>query len=160
MWTTVHSGALRVHLLTIQHVNPLKRPRRNPVIHRNSSLSVARYAGPVEDAVVSEAIERIRNAEEEAEKLERAARAQSKTLIAGAHDAAERLVDETRKAGWAEEKTLRAAAASEAEIEAEKLVAESRSSVESVRADATQRVEAGIKKVLEVITAGAATTRG
>ncbi len=74
--------------------------------------------------------------------------------------AAERLLDEARKAGWAEEKKLRAAAAKEAEVEAEKLVAESRSSVESVRAGATRRVEAGIKKVLEVITAEAAATRG
>jgi vacuolar-type H+-ATPase subunit H len=114
----------------------------------------------MEGAVVSEAIDQIRSAEQEAGELERAARAQGKVLIADAHDAAERLFDETRKAGWVEEKTLRAAAAKEAEVEAEKLVAESGSSVESVRAGATQRVEAGIRKVLEVITAGAAATRG
>ncbi len=121
---------------------------------------MARHAGLMEGAVVSEAIERIRSAEQKAGELERAARAQGKALIADAHDAAERLLDEGRKAGWAEEKTLRAAAAKEAEVEAEKLVAESKLSVEGVRAGATQRVEAGIKKVLEVITAGAAATRG
>ncbi len=114
----------------------------------------------MEGAVVSEAIERIRSAEQEAEELERAARAQGKALIADAQDAAERLLDEARKAGWAEEKTLRAAAAKEAEVEAERLIAESRVSVEGVRTSATQRVEAGIKKVLEVVTAGAAATRG
>jgi vacuolar-type H+-ATPase subunit H len=123
-------------------------------------LSSARDAGLVEGAVVSESIDRIRSAEQEAGKLEQAARAQSKALIAEAHDAGERLLDEGRKVGWAEEKTLRAAAAKEAEVEAEKLVVESRSSVESVRTGAVQRVEAGIKKVLEVITAGAAETRG
>ena len=121
---------------------------------------MARYVGLVEGAVVSEAIDRIRSAEEKAGELERAARAQGKVLIADAHDAAERLLDEGRKAGWAEEKTLRATAVKEAEVEAQKLVAESRSSVESVRAGATQRVETGIKKVLEAITAGAAATRG
>ncbi len=110
--------------------------------------------------MVSEAIDRIRIAEQEAEELERAARAQVKALSAEAHDAGERLLDEARKAGWAEEKTLRAAAVKEAEVEAERLGAESRSSVESVRTGATQRVETGIKKVLEIITAGAATTRG
>jgi len=114
----------------------------------------------VEGVVVSESLDRIRSAEQEAGKLEQAARAQSKALIAEAQDAGERLLDEARKVGWAEEKTLRAAAATEAEVEAEKLVAESRSSVESVRTGAAQRVEVGIKKVLEVITAGAAATRG
>ena len=120
----------------------------------------ARYSGPVEDAVVSEAIDRIRSAEQDAEERERAARVRGKALIAGAHDAAERLLDETRKTAWEEEKTLRAVAAKEAEVEAEKLIAESRSGVESVRAGAEQRVEAGIKKVLEFITGGAAASRG
>jgi vacuolar-type H+-ATPase subunit H len=121
---------------------------------------LARRAGLAEGAVISEAIDWIKSAERAAGELERAARSQGKELVADAHDAGERLLDETRKAGWAEEKALRAAAAKEAEVEAEKLVAESRSSVESVRAGATQRVEAGITKVLEVITAGAAATRG
>ena len=53
--------------------------------------------------MVAEAIERIRNAEREGEELERAARAQGKALIADAHDAAERSLDEARKAGWEEE---------------------------------------------------------
>lgn len=110
--------------------------------------------------MVAEAIERIRNAEQEAEALARAARAQAKALIADAHDAAERSLDEGRKAGWEEEKALRAAAASEAEGEAEKLIAESRSSVESVRGSAEQHVEDGIKRVLELITASADATRG
>ena len=123
-------------------------------------MSLACHTGLVEGAVVSEAIDRIRSAEQEAGELERAAHAQGKALIAEAHDAGERLFDEVRKAGWTEEKALRATAAKEAEVEAERLIAESRSSVESVRTGATQRVEAGIKKVLEVITAGAAATRG
>ncbi|MCK4409237.1 MAG: hypothetical protein KAW67_04085 [Candidatus Eisenbacteria sp.] len=110
--------------------------------------------------MVAEAIERIRNAEREAEELERAARTQGKALIADAHDAAERSLDQARKTGWEEEKELRAAAASEAEGEAKKLIAESRSSVESVRASAEQRVEDGIKRVLELITAAADATRG
>ena len=81
-------------------------------------------------------------------------------MIAEAHVAAERSLDETRKAGWEEEKVLRSAAAKEAEGEAEKLVAESRSSVESVRASAARRVEDGINRVLEFITAAADATRG
>ena len=120
----------------------------------------ARHHGPLEGAVVAEAIERIRSAEQEAEELGRAARAQGKALGANAHGAAERSLDDARKAGWEEEKTLRAAAAREAEGEAEKLIAESRSSVQSVRASAEQRVEDGIKKVLELITATADATRG
>ena len=120
----------------------------------------ARHPGPVEGAVVTEAIERIRNAEREAEELERAARAQGKALIADAHDDAESSLEHARKAGWEEERVLRAAAAKEAEDEARKLIAESKSSVESVRASAEQRVEDGIKKVLEFITAGADATRG
>lgn len=120
----------------------------------------ARCAGPVEGAVVAEAIERIRNAEREAEELERAARAQGKALIADAHDAAESSLEQARKAAWEEEKVLRAAAAKEAEGEARKLIEESKSSVESVRASAEQRVEDGIKKVLELIMAGADATRG
>ena len=119
-----------------------------------------RCHGPVEGAVVAEAIERIRSAERDAEELERSARAQGKALIAEAHAAAERSLDETRKAGWEEEGVLKAAAAKEAEGEAEKLIAESRSSVESVRTSAERRVEDGIKKVLELITATADATRG
>jgi vacuolar-type H+-ATPase subunit H len=110
--------------------------------------------------VVSEAIERIRNGEREAEEIERAARAQSKALIAEAHDAAERALDETRRSAWEEEKTLRARAVEEAEAEAQALVAESKSSVEGVRASAEGRVEEGIKRVLELVTAGAVGTRG
>lgn len=110
--------------------------------------------------MVAEAIERIRSAERDAEQLERAARAQGKALIAEAHAAAERSLDETRKAGWEEERVLRAAAAKEAEGEAEALITESRSSVENVRASAERRVENGIKRVLELITAAADATRG
>ncbi len=120
----------------------------------------ARHYGPVEDAVVAEAIERIRSAERDAEELERAARAQGKALIAEAHAAAERSLDETRRLGWEEEKVLRSAAAKEAEREAEKLIAENRSSVESVRASAERRVEDGINRVIELITATADATRG
>lgn len=125
-----------------------------------SSRRRARHHGPVEDAVVAEAIERIRNAEREAEELERAARAQGKALIADAHDAAESSLEQARKAAWEEEKVLLAAAAKEAEGEARKLIEESKSSVESVRASAEQRVEDGIKRVLELIMAGADATRG
>ena len=124
------------------------------------SAGGVRHHGPVEGAVVAEAIERIRSAEQDAEELERAARAQGKALIAEAHAAAERSLDETRKAAWEEEGVLRAAAAKEAEGEAEKFIAESKSSVESVRASAARRVEDGIKKVLELITATADATRG
>ena len=75
----------------------------------------ARHSGPVEDAVVSEAIDRIRSAEQDAEEHEKAARVRGKALIAGAHYAAERLIDETRKAAREEDKKLRAAAAKDAE---------------------------------------------
>ena len=114
----------------------------------------------VEGALVSEAIERIRNAEREAEETARAAHAKGKSLIADAHDAAERALDEMRKAAREEEKQLRATAVKEAEAQAADLVSESRSSVEGVRTGAEQRVEAGIKIVLELVTAGAVTTRG
>jgi vacuolar-type H+-ATPase subunit H len=112
------------------------------------------------DVVVSESIERIRKAEQEAEEIERAARARGKLLIAGAHEAAERELEETRKSARDDEKALRASATKDAEVEAERLVAESRSAVEGLRADAEQRVEASIGKVLELITEGAVTTRG
>jgi len=117
------------------------------------------HAGQSEDAVVSEAIERIRNAEREAEETEVSARAQGKSLMADAHEAAERALDQMRKAAREEEKALRATSVRQAEGEAEKLVAESLSSVESVRSGAEQRVEAGIKKVMELVTAGAVATR-
>ena len=121
---------------------------------------VGQRAGQSEDVVVSEAIERIRNAEREAEEAELSARAKGKSLIADAHDAAERALDQMRKAAREEEKVLRATAVKQAEGEAESLVAESLSSVESVRSGAEQRVEAGIKKVMELVTAGAVATRG
>ena len=110
--------------------------------------------------MVSEAIGRIKEAEKAAEDAGRAARAEGKRLVATAHDAAERLLDETRRAAWEREKELIAQAASQAEADARALVQESKASVKSVREAAEGRLETGIKKVLELITAGAATTRG
>jgi vacuolar-type H+-ATPase subunit H len=108
--------------------------------------------------VVGEAIKKIKDAERGAEETERSARAKSKALIAEAQDSAERLLDETRKAAWDEEKALKAEAIKSAEAEAAKLVEENRSSVESVRSAAERRVESGITKVLELITAGSGAT--
>ena len=95
-----------------------------------------------------------------ATETERAARAESKALIAAAHDEAERLLEETRKAARDDEKSLRAAAAAEAEAEAAALVADSKAGVADVKASAERRVEDGIKKVLEHVTAGAVRARG
>ena len=124
------------------------------------SESAAEVRGHAEVTVVSEAIERIRNGEREAEEIERSARADAKALIADAHDAAERALDGTRKAAREEETALKTRAVEEAEAEAQALVAESRSSVEGVKASAEQRVEEGIKKVMELVTAGTVGTRG
>jgi vacuolar-type H+-ATPase subunit H len=103
--------------------------------------------------VVAEAIQRVKDAEREAEDVERAARAEGKKLVAEAHESTERLLDEMRSAAWEEEKTLKASAAKEAEAEAARLLKKSKAGVESVRSGAEARVAAGVKKVLEVITA-------
>jgi vacuolar-type H+-ATPase subunit H len=108
-----------------------------------------------EDALVAEAIQRIREAEKAAEESGRQARAQGKRLIAEAHEASERMLDEMRADAWEEEKTLTTKAREEAEAEAERMVAESRTSVERVRSSAEKRIEAGVKKVLHSITAAA-----
>ena len=103
--------------------------------------------------MVAETIRRIKDAESGAEDIERAARAEGKKLVAEAHEATERLLDEMRSAAWGEEKALKARAVKEAEAEAARHLEESRAGVESVRSGAEARVEAGVKKVLEVITA-------
>lgn len=103
--------------------------------------------------MVADAIKRIQEAESEADRIERDARAKSKTLLADAHEAAERMLDEMRKQAWQEEKALKAEAAAKATVEAEALVVEGRSGVESVRSAGEKRVEDGVQRVLEAIKA-------
>jgi vacuolar-type H+-ATPase subunit H len=105
--------------------------------------------------LVADAIRRIKEAEGEAEETLRRARAQGKRLTAEAHEASEKLVDEMRRAVRDEERELIASASAEAETEAARIAAESKASVESVRADAEARVRRGVGRVLEAIVSGA-----
>jgi hypothetical protein len=100
-------------------------------------------------------MQRIRNAEAEAEEVGRRAEAARKKLVAESHEAAERMLDEMRAGAREEEKQLIADAAGAARADAEKLAAESRTNVESVRALGEQRVEAGIERVLKAMAARA-----
>jgi vacuolar-type H+-ATPase subunit H len=107
-----------------------------------------------EDAVVSDAIREIREAEKEAVDRERQARADSKRLVAEAHEATEKLLEEMRRSVREEERTLTATAAAEAEREAARIAAESRAAVEALRGDAEARVRRGVARVLDAIVSG------
>jgi len=107
-----------------------------------------------EDTLVSDAIREIREAEQRGLEAERQARADGKRLIAEAHEATEKLVEDMRRAVRDEERTLTATATAEAEKEAAEIAAESRASVEALRGDAEARVRRGVARVLEAIVSG------
>jgi vacuolar-type H+-ATPase subunit H len=103
--------------------------------------------------LVSEAIERIREAEKQAEDIAGTARAAGKKALADAHEAAEKMLEEMRRSARTEERGLIDAAAEEAESFAASLTEEGRAEVVAVRTEAEKRVSEGIKKVLDAITA-------
>lgn len=108
-----------------------------------------------EDAVVADAIERIKEAEARADEARRQGRAEKKRAVAEAHEASEKLLDETRRAAREAEREAVESARAEAEREAERIAAEGRERVEMVRTAAEANVEAGVVKVLSSITAEA-----
>jgi len=105
--------------------------------------------------LVADAIRRIREAEDEVEEALQRARAQGKRLMAEAHEASEKLLEEMRRTVRDEERDLIATASAEAQEEAAGIAAESRASIESVRGDAEARVRRGAARVLEAIVSGA-----
>jgi len=106
-----------------------------------------------EDAVVADAIERIRAAEKQAEQARREGRAERKRVIVEAHEAADRLLEETRRTAREAEQSAVASARSEAEEHAERIVSDGTARTESVRSSAEARIEAGVAKVMAAITA-------
>ena len=105
--------------------------------------------------MVSELIERIRAAEKEAQDDARAARSRARELVAAAHEASERMLEEMRRKVREGGNELLGAARVEAEREAEALVSANRSSVEAVRSAGEKEIEAGVRKVLDSIAAAA-----
>jgi len=116
--------------------------------------SGARRRADGEDGLVSDAIREIREAEKQSLEAERQARAESKRLIAAAHEGTERLLDEMRHAVRDEERTLTETARAEAEKEAAAIAAESRASIETLRAGAEAKVRQGVARVLDAIVSG------
>lgn len=116
--------------------------------------SGARTRQEREEALVSDAIRQIREAEKEGDEAERRARAEGKRLIAEAHDASEKLLEDMRREVREDERALIATARGEAEGEASAIADESRAGVESVRRDAEARVRRGVKRVLDAIVSG------
>lgn len=107
-----------------------------------------------EDALVADAIRRIKEAEGEAEEAQRRARAQGKRLMAEAHEASEKLFEQMRRGVRDEEGALTAAARADAEKQAAAIAAESRASIEAVRGGAETSVRQGVVRVLEAIVSG------
>lgn len=106
----------------------------------------------MEDAtLVSDAIERIKEAEKSAEETVRRSRAEAKRLIAEAHDSGERLLDEGRRELRAEEERLIESARADAQGTAKQLSDESGASIDALRRAGQLRVGTGVKKVLERI---------
>jgi vacuolar-type H+-ATPase subunit H len=131
--------------------------RRGGVRGAPDGLSwVTRWQVRVEGgAVVSEALERIKEAENASTETLRRARADGKRLVAEAFEASERILEEMKKEVRGEENSLRETARSEAEAEALKIERESESAVGEIRTRAEGKLEAGVTKVLEAITAAA-----
>ncbi len=107
-----------------------------------------------EGALVSDAIRQIREAEEEGDEAQRAARAEGKRLIAEAYEASEKLLEEMRRGVREEERVLTATATAEADAQASAIAAESRVSIEAVRGGAETRVRQGVARVLDAIVSG------
>lgn len=105
--------------------------------------------------MVSDAIERIQAAEKRAEEEARDAKARAREIVAGAHEASERMLDEMKRRVRDEAESLLSAAREEAGREAEALAGESRSNTEAVRRAGEKGIEAGVKKVLDAIAAAA-----
>jgi vacuolar-type H+-ATPase subunit H len=106
-------------------------------------------------AVVGDAIERIKEAEKRAEETRRQGRSDRKRVVAEAHEAAERLLDETRKGARETERERIEAARRDAEREAERMASEGQQGVEGLRGVAESKVESAVTKVLSKITAAA-----
>lgn len=102
--------------------------------------------------MVSEAVEKVREAERESEETIKRARADGKKLVAEAHEEAERLFEAMRKSARESEDSLVAGARSEAEAEAEAIAGGSRSDVEAARGSAEARVADGVSRVVRAIT--------
>lgn len=100
-------------------------------------------------------MERIKEAENTSAETLRSARADGKKLVAEAFEASERMLEEMRKEVRDEENSLRETARSEAEAEALTIERESESAVGEIRTRAESKLEAGVTKVLEAITAAA-----
>lgn len=105
--------------------------------------------------MVSDVIERIREAEREAEDGARAAKSRAREIVAKAHEASERMLEDMKRKVREEGEALLKAARAEAEREAEMLVRESRSSIEAVRNAGEKGIKAGVKRVLGSIAAAA-----
>ena len=105
--------------------------------------------------MVSDVIERIRDAERTADDDARAARSRAREIVAAAHEASERMLEEMRRKVREDGEALLETARDEASREAESLVAEGRASIEAVRDAGEKGIGAGVKRVLESITAAA-----
>ena len=104
--------------------------------------------------MISDAIQRIKERETEADELIRRARSEKKKRVAEAHEKAVALVDEMRAGMRDEEKTLVAKERSEAEAVAEKMAAESATNVRATREGAESKIGDGVSKVLGSLISG------
>lgn len=109
----------------------------------------------MEGEVVSEVIERIRDAEARAEERARSARAEAKQLVTDAREASERLLEDMKKDVRGAERELVEKAKTVAGQEAEETKRASRAAVDKVGAEAEERVGAGVRRVLDSIAAAA-----
>jgi vacuolar-type H+-ATPase subunit H len=107
-----------------------------------------------EGALVSDAIRAIREAEADGVERERQARAESKRLIADAHESIERLQDEMRRSAREAERALTETARAEAEKEAAAIAEQGRAAVQALTEAAEGRVRQGVARVLEAIVPG------
>ena len=105
--------------------------------------------------MVSDVIERIRAAERAADDDARAARSRAREVVAAAHEASERMLEEMKRKVREEGEALLETARAEAGREAEALVSEGRASIEAVRGTGEKGIRAGVERVLESIAAAA-----
>ena len=102
--------------------------------------------------MIGDAIRRIEEAEQRADESLRRARADGKKIIAEAHEAVERQLDEMRKEAREEETRLVEHAKAEAEREAAGIVEDSKAAVLEARSAGEAKIGVGVDKVLESIT--------
>jgi vacuolar-type H+-ATPase subunit H len=141
-------GGLRVD----RECGSARRPARGAWMSGGELARGASHRGSAGGTVVSDAIRRIRDAERDAEEAVRRARAEATRLLADAHEAAERLLEQAQREGREEERRLVEAARAEADGQAVKLAAESKRAVESTRQSAGEKVKAGVKRALDAVT--------